>query len=138
MLPLREFAKTGLSRNRKNLPPVQRSRTRRLCTLRTALLVERRSSQRFAVWGWLLAVIPSNRRLLFFQTLNDRAQPGSDRFFDLVKYQDLPGGRAHPLASCTSPLIQNMRLAEPDSGVPVTRHGPVQKRRTRYAADNSL
>jgi hypothetical protein len=53
------------------------------------LLVERRSSQRFAAWGWLLAVIPSNRHLLFFQTLNDRAQPGSDCFFDLVKYQNL-------------------------------------------------
>ena len=53
------------------------------------LLEEERSSERFAAWGWLLVVIPSNSCLLFFQTLNNRAQPGSDGFFDLVKYQDL-------------------------------------------------
>jgi hypothetical protein len=53
------------------------------------LLVEEGSSQRFADWGWPLVVIPANRRLLFFQTLNNRPQPSSDCFFDLVKYQNL-------------------------------------------------
>ncbi len=42
-----------------------------------------------AAWGLLRVVISSNSRLLFFQMLNDRAQTGSDCFFDLVKYQDL-------------------------------------------------
>src|SRR6516165_2435467 len=84
-----EFAKTGSARNRKNLPPVQRSRTRRLCRVRMAPLVEERSFQLFAARGSLLTVIPSNRRPLFFQTLNNRPQPSSDCFFDLVKYQNL-------------------------------------------------
>jgi len=87
--PPYEFAKTGSVQTRKNLPAVQRSRTRRLCRLRMALLVEERSTQRFADWGWLLVVVPSNSRLLFFQSLNDPSQPGSDCIFDLVKYQDL-------------------------------------------------
>jgi hypothetical protein len=54
-----------------------------------ALLVEERSPQRFADWGWLPVAVPSNSRLLIFQTLNDRPQPSSDCIFDLVKYQDL-------------------------------------------------
>ncbi|HXC49139.1 MAG TPA: hypothetical protein VNU20_12670 [Candidatus Sulfotelmatobacter sp.] len=54
-----------------------------------ALLAKERPSQRFADWGWLPVEVPSHGRLLFFQTLNDRPQPGSDCIFDLVKYQDL-------------------------------------------------
>src|SRR5260370_27716665 len=89
VLLTRDFPKPASAQNRKTSPPVQRSRTRRLCRLRTALLVQERSSQRFADWGWPLVVIPSNRRLLFFQTLNNRPQPSSDCFFDLVIYQNL-------------------------------------------------
>jgi hypothetical protein len=88
--PSHEFAKTGSARNRKNLPPpVQRCRTRRLCKLRMVLLVETRPSQCFVAWGRLLLLIPSNSCLLFFQTSNNGPKPGSDRIFDLVKYQDL-------------------------------------------------
>src|SRR5260370_13969609 len=87
--PSHGFAKTGSDGDRKTLPPVQRSRTCRLCSLRMVPLVEERSFQLFAAWGSLLTVIPSNRRLLFFQTLNNRPQPSSDCFFDLVKYQNL-------------------------------------------------
>jgi hypothetical protein len=52
-------------------------------------LVEERSFQLFGAWGSLLKVILSNRRPLFFQTLNNPPQPSSDCFFDLVKYQNL-------------------------------------------------
>jgi len=54
--PSHEFAKTGTARYRKNLPPVQRSRPRRLCRVWMAPLVEERSFQLFAARGSLLTV----------------------------------------------------------------------------------
>ena len=89
MPPSHKFAKTGSARNWKNLPPsVQHSRTRQVCTLRMVLLVARRSSQTFVACGPLLVLIPSNNPLLFFQTLNNRPQPASNRLFDQVKFQN--------------------------------------------------
>jgi hypothetical protein len=85
-----EFAKTGSARNRENLPPpVQCSPTRRLRKLRMVLPMEGRSSQRFAASGRPLVLIPSNGRLLSFQTPNNRPQPASNGLFDQVKFQNL-------------------------------------------------
>jgi hypothetical protein len=52
------------------------------------LPVEGRSSQRFAASGRPLVLIPSNGRLLSFQTPNNRPQPASNRLFDQVKFQN--------------------------------------------------
>jgi hypothetical protein len=93
-------------------------------------LVEERSFQLFAAWGSLLTVIPSNRRLLFFQALNNRPQPSSDCFFDLVKYQNLQEVALILMHLAPLSRFKNMQLAETDSGVPF-HTAPVLKRRIR-------
>src|SRR6202049_3649042 len=60
------------------------SGTRRVCTLRMLLLIQRGPSWRSARWGRLLVVVPLNSNPCFFQALNSGPQPASNCFFDVL------------------------------------------------------
>src|SRR5580693_1767774 len=64
--------------------PMKSSRTRRVCTLRMLLLVQRCYSPGSLAGGRLFALSQSSRGPFFFQALNCDLQPVSAGLFDLV------------------------------------------------------
>jgi len=88
--PSHEFAKTGSTRNRKNLPPPVPTLSN-TPALQTSDGASGRGAS-FSVFRGLdrlLLLIPSNSCLLFFQTSNNGPKPASNGLFDQVKFHNL-------------------------------------------------